>query len=267
MRKLGQFIKNVFTWFRILTLGSFLVLVFFIFKNVFAVLRRGDTTPVWNDIQDRFMHFSFGGRKFLLKGRWMGYATEIYGRKAYFPSTSFEFREGMTIVDIGASGGVYSIPAAIIGTNVVSIEADKETVAWLKENAERNNCANKMKIIWGLAGSVDSVNAENMAIFQASSPDVLPPTLDMNEVLRNIETIHILKVDIEGSEFDLFSKNNKWLLKAKRIAMEIHGNNPKKYTELRDTLLQLGFSVRLTDSHGVTHTEIDGSEYYLFAEA
>lgn len=267
MHKLGQFIKNIFIWFRILTPGSFLVLLFFIFKNIFGVVRNGNTLPVWRDIEERFMHFTFEGRKFWLRGRWMGYATEIYGRRAYFPSADFGFKEGMTIVDIGASGGVYSIPAAIICAKVISIEADKKTAEWLRENVERNKCGHKIDVIWGLAGSVDSVNEENMAIFTASSPDALPPTVDMNETFKDIVSIDILKVDIEGSEFDLFAKNNEWVSKAKRIAMEIHGNNLAKYKGLKETLEHLGFVVRLTDSKGITHNEIDGSEYYLFAEA
>ncbi len=266
MHKLRGFIKNLFIWFRILTLGSFLTLLFFIVKNSFKAISRGDTSPVWDDIRERYMKFKFGGKTFWFKGKWMGYATEIYGRRVYFPSAGFEFKEGMTIVDLGASGGVFSIPAAMIGSRVISVEADKEVLGELRENGDRNGCSEKMRIVWGIIGSLASVIPKNMKTFKDSSPNELPPILDMNELVKDIKTIHFLKVDIEGSEFSLFSKNNSWLSKVQRIAMEIHGNDPEKYGELKDILERSGFAVRMADALGIIRDQIDGSEYYLFAE-
>ena len=51
-----------------------------------------------------------------------------------------------------------------------------------------------------------------------------PPILTMTEIFRlhGLEKIDFLKIDIEGSEFDLFINNNEWLKNVDKIAMEVH---------------------------------------------
>ena len=49
-------------------------------------------------------------------------------------------------------------------------------------------------------------------------------SMTLNSILENsgFQEIDILKIDIEGSEKELFSKNTEWLDKVKIIVLELH---------------------------------------------
>ena len=67
--------------------------------------------------------------------------------------------------------------------------------------------------------------------------------------MEAVDMVDILKIDIEGSELDLFSKNyESWLGKVKNIAIEIHDKESEKafFNALSDFDYQLEFSGELT---------------------
>lgn len=121
-----------------------------------------------------------------------------------------------------------------------------------------NNCLNKIKIVFGVVGP-----HSGMYINQIEKA----PILKLDQLIKenNISIIDFLKIDIEGSEFDLLKNNNNWLKKVKKIAMEVHPSygNPK---ELKDILEQNGFKCFFRDLNNKIVESIIGPDgEYLFA--
>jgi len=82
----------------------------------------------------------------------------------------------------------------------------------------------------------------------------------------DLETIDFLKVDIEGSEFDLFNSDIGWLSRVKKIAMEVHLEFGD-ITELASKLESRGFAVWLLDNDGHVVEQIEEqTSGYIFAK-
>mgnify|MGYP003978902101 FL=1 len=68
----------------------------------------------------------------------------------------------------------------------------------------------------------------------------------MNKILsrHNLKVIDFLKIDIEGSEFDLLNRDTAWLSTVKKIAMEVHPEFGK-VENLKTKLESEGFFVSI----------------------
>lgn len=163
------------------------------------------------------------------------------------------------VVDLGASIGPFSIAAALLGAKVIAVDIAQESLKKLKEQAELNHCLDKIKIILGAVGP-----NSGMCIDQIEKV----PVLEFDQLLRenNIQIVNFLKIDIEGSEFDLLKNNNNWLHKVEKIAMEVHPayGNPK---ELKEILQRYSFDVYLKNLNGrIVDNIMDVAGGYLFAK-
>lgn len=64
----------------------------------------------------------------------------------------------------------------------------------------------------------------------------------------NLLNIDLMKIDIEGGEIDLLSKNNSWLSSIENIIIEIH--NPYTASDLDKDIKPFGFKI-MRDKHFV----------------
>lgn len=178
--------------------------------------------------------YAMGASVFLDNGEGILCALELYGQKVYFPSSKFIIKSGDIVIDLGANIGVFSILAAKLGGQVVSVEAQEQMLPKIKKNLERNHLT--AKVIHGMIGS-------GTGFFSATNQTIAPP-ITLDEIMTKVGLDHIdfLKIDIEGSEFGLFSKPGEWISKTEKIAMEIHPQfgNPVIIT---NTLKKAGFQV------------------------
>ena len=183
------------------------------------------------------------GRTLTLAGASFGLAREIYGRRSYFAPPGFFFRPTDVVVDLGAHVGTFTVLACRFAARVVAVEPDASRVAELRRNLERNDCADRA------------------AVEQATIP-----ALPMSELLRHhrLDAVDFLKIDIEGSEFELFRGELDWLARVRRIAMEVHPDAGAPH-ELAATLTASGFSVRLADAELRPTARIGPPSGYLFA--
>ncbi len=88
----------------------------------------------------------------------------------------------------------------------------------------------------------------------------------MDELLARfqISQVDLLKIDIEGSEFDLF-RTDGFLTNVRRLAMEVHPTHGDVLA-LRARVEERGFKVSLLDSEGQRTELLTGSRGgYLFA--
>ena len=162
------------------------------------------------------------------------------------------------IVDAGAHIGI----AAIFFTNkfpnskIISIEPGKDNYKLLLENTrEYPNIIPCNYALWNKKTSVniiDSGEGEWAYMVQESNTKdttMFAQAITMNDLMKkhNIQNIDILKMDIEGSEKEIFSENcNLWLVKTKLIVIELHDwKRPGSSIAFIDAMKQNNFSLVL----------------------
>ena len=190
-------------------------------------------------------------------------------------------RPGAIVVDLGANVGAFSIWAATMGCCVWAIEPLWENVKQLRLNIDRTGAKN-VKIKQAAAGHDGQCRiqrgVEPTAPGWSTGAHALPgtdvPMLSLDTIIAAIsQDIDILKVDIEGSEYDLIA-NAESLSRVAYIAMETHawrpiGSAPDGGRGERDGEMPVDGLERLTDKLSKTHSitssgSIDGG--MLWAE-
>jgi len=175
---------------------------------------------------------------------------EIYARRIYFPSDDWIPKQGDFVIDLGANVGMVTLLCTKLGADVVAVEAQDGFIPCIKKNLSENGCLDRVQVLHGLVGSGSGVFASEENFVKADHFDgKLPKSISMQEILdihRN-QRVHLLKMDIEGSEFDLFSSNLDWLSLIDKIAMEIHPDSGD-IQEFIDNMTKNGFRCKLCTS-------------------
>ncbi len=206
------------------------------------------------------------GETISLQGVSFGGARELYGRQVYFALPEFRLRPTDVVVDLGANIGVFTTLAGRLASKVVAVEAQSEFLQLIRSHADINHCGEKVSVEFGLIGPDSGWFSDLRQLESASHYRESPPVLSMNELLARyaIHTINFLKIDIEGSEFSLFSNHLEWLSKVKKIAMEVHPQFGSVAT-LVSILEKHYFHVRLLDHEQRPVNCIADAPGYLFA--
>lgn len=195
---------------------------------------------------DNFLiHFSlYGGELEAFNG--------IFFKRLYEPYPEFYPENNKIIIDCGANIGIYTLKAAIPKTNkVFSIEPNPMVFGRLKKNIKTNNlvnvipinkgigcCRNRTRLYWKkvtVSGSIKP-EAKSKGKEWDKSVDVEIITLDDIIEQYHLQTVDLIKIDIEGSEYDALVGAKKTLNITKKLILEFHSD------ELRDkceSLLQV----------------------------
>lgn len=115
-----------------------------------------------------------------------------------------------TVIDLGANRGVFSVMMATSAKLVIAVETLPEFVEAINANMRANNFTNYA--------------IENSFIGEGGNFDnVKQATITMPQLLEkyNLDTVDLIKMDIEGSEFALF-REAPWLDRVGAICMEVH---------------------------------------------
>jgi FkbM family methyltransferase len=176
----------------------------------------------------------------------------------------FDVGRNDIVVDLGCNVGLFTVLAASAGRSVVAVEAQ----AWLLEKAhstlQMNQCADRARLVHALVGADTGVfNANPGGLAEPWIGD--PPRVCMSDLLASVPTVDLLKIDIEGSEFSLFSEeqNLPWLTRVRRIVMEVHPEFGCA-SDLSSTLASNGFRFQFVTNDGVLTSGLKESGY-LFA--
>lgn len=177
-------------------------------------------------------------------------------------------QDGDIVIDVGANIGEYSLIAAQkVKQNgqVISIEPLKETVQTLKNNFQLNNFSNFEIINKVIGNETKKVNlykqldGGTMGFVDSSltgrnfnkAGEVEMTTIDEILLTRNLENVKVMKIDIEGYEFELL-KGAKESLKNKKIKnliIEVHVNYLKEKgiseKQFYDYLREQGYVVNM----------------------
>ena len=149
---------------------------------------------------------------------------------------SEELLKGKTVVDVGANRGIFSIYAASLGASeVIAFEPVSSTFNTLHDNiikSEYTNIQAHQKAVSNETGntvriSLNPQSGHNSLFTQSYQNDQLlyeeVGTISLHDVIKNISNDIFLKLDCEGSEYDiLLNLTPEDANKIKTIVLEIH---------------------------------------------
>ncbi len=192
----------------------------------------------------------------------------MYGRQVYFALPELRIEPGDAVVDLGANRGLFSLLALRLGAQrAIAVEAQGGFIPLIRQLLDRNGCADRALVEWCMVGAEAGALADPAVAEAASHWQAGVPIRSMRELLERsgIQRIDFLKMDIEGSEFDLLAHDNAWLRDVRRLAMEVHKDFGEPALVAR-ILAQAGLTVRLArpDLHFVASPNSDVGYIYAF---
>src|ERR1035441_7517702 len=189
---------------------------------------------------------------------------EIFLEKCYQPTPDFVPRRGWTVVDLGANLGFFTCQAASAAADVRVISVEPIYTELLRKNI----AANRLNGTLVVPGAVCGTPIENIpliiwftpsgqlmtgtgAINAAKVETINAPGFTLAKIFEmgRVERCDLLKVDIEGAEFELFEKTPDEIWnKIFRVVMEVHKDGGRSEQTLIRILEQKGFTVTLKDA-------------------
>jgi FkbM family methyltransferase len=142
------------------------------------------------------------------------------------------------IIDCGANIGL----AAVYFKNrypkakVISLEVESSNYSLLKDNVSGyEDVVAYNKGIWNKTTNlkIENISSANWSFMVSEAPDDYEggvEAISLDEIMKenNLQYIDILKIDIEGSEKELFEKNyDSWMSKTKVLIIELHDKKRK----------------------------------------
>ena len=169
------------------------------------------------------------------------------------------------VVDAGANIGLTSVCLAnrFPQSDIVALEVDQGNFNVLKKNCLPYSNITPLHLgLWSHSANllVENPDSEAWAFHAkevaAGTPGAIP-AVGIADLLRQLGRSHIdvLKIDIEGAEYDVFSRGlSKWIDKVSTVAVEVHESVRSGVTEMVvSSMAEREFSVRRW------------GEYWLFA--
>lgn len=162
------------------------------------------------------------------------------------------------IIDGGAFAGYSSVYFAneFNKATVYSIEVDPSNYEYLLKNTQNyKNIIPINKALWNenMILNIQNINVDTCSVMVDNSGNGTSiETITIPEIITNysIETIDILKVDIEGAEKELFENGSEeWLPKVKLIFIELHDHKKMgSFRVVSEALSKMNFAFVKTQS-------------------
>ncbi|KKQ39671.1 MAG: SAM-dependent methyltransferase [Candidatus Magasanikbacteria bacterium GW2011_GWA2_37_8] len=161
------------------------------------------------------------------------------------------------IIDVGAHAGFFSLYASAFNSNVkiFALEPEPKNFDILEKHLKNNKIKNVLPLAVALSSksgkqklhlSKDSHN-HYLSSGEAVEETIMVPTQDLTNFCEKnkIKNISLLKLDIEGGEYDIFrslSTENYDIIKS--VVMEYHNYDKNNHTEIVQLLREHGFTVQ-----------------------
>lgn len=170
-----------------------------------------------------------------------------------------------TVIDVGANRGIFSLFAAALGAErVVSFEPVGSTFEILNENAKRSGLdveCHRLAVSdrhGVMRISLNSLSGQNSLYTQSYENDRLlfeeVETVPLVDIINNVPGKIFLKLDCEGSEYDLIlSLTERDASRIETIVMEIHEDLHPTYKGseiIHERLTDLGYERVFSDRMG-----------------
>ena len=147
-----------------------------------------------------------------------------------------------TVIDCGSHIGSFTRLALSYGAKVLAIEPDEENFEVLLKNTEKSVNLKILKaVLWNGQNTNFVKFADRGELSKISPKGELRQTISLNKVVKafNLKQIDLLKMDIEGSEYEVLY-HFKYFHKVKQITMEWH-YGASKFAKLLIFLEKYGF--------------------------
>ncbi len=180
-----------------------------------------------------------------------GIVREIYIRDCYFKwHPTFVYKNARVVIDLGANRGAFSTLMTTRSDFILSVECEKQYHQIIRHNFDSNNFSN--------------YSIETAFIGNNKQLDLNIPVLTIDDLFNrnNINSADLVKIDIEGSEFSLFSSTD-WLHRVNAISMEVHPNYGDPDVILK-TMRKHGFSYIIADENLLRVSE-SGQAHFIYA--
>lgn len=191
---------------------------------------------------------------------------EMYRLKVYESVQRLE--PGMTVLDVGASIGVFTLKASrVVGPSgrVIAIEPDPESFDALQKNLAANNCTNVEAVnvaAWSSYGTLQldvSVKPTNRFIVPPEPKTVTVQAVPLDAILNRYEvrSLDFVKIDVEGAAQQVLEGMSNALLHTKHVAIAAY-HKQENIKEMAAFLQAKGFNVTI-------HRVYFGLVPYLYA--
>lgn len=208
-----------------------------------ACLRRRNLRPADRALGDGPFRARQGGVTAWLAGDVISSAREIWARDVYLDDGFLQIPENARVVDLGANRAVFTLLALAHGpdVHVVSVEADQRFHDHISHVLELNDWASRVQLVRAYVGG----KTKFQEALDAKPDQDSIPWMTADELIEScrIDRIDFLKCDIEGSEFELLTRESRLLSMARQIAIELHrwAGDPDEFVMM---LEEIGFETR-----------------------
>lgn len=144
---------------------------------------------------------------------------EIFVRRIYFHDPSFSPKPGMTVLDVGANEGLFSVCCARQGCALTAVEPNPKSLQVLQQHSKLNAAslvgtipcalgseAGEVSFVQCVTGGGGSGSSHVIRVREHSEPKAIKVrqmTLDQLTADRSLKTVDLLKIDVEGSEVEV----------------------------------------------------------------
>ena len=157
----------------------------------------------------------------------------VFEEYEYLPSFRLSnLQVGSTVVDVGAYAGTYSLKSSPFASRVIAFEPSRRNIQLLRRNLNLNASKNieaRQVALSSRAGYVAFPDLETGTSFSAvhgaaSTPSSYQvPSISMDDLTDEIGVVDLMKMDIEGMEYDaILAASSSTLRKVRRLVAEIH---------------------------------------------
>lgn len=142
----------------------------------------------------------------------------------------FDLRDPVNIIDAGANIGYSAVWLATKypSAQIIAIEPDVENFRLLEHNTRtflNIKCVNAA--VWSYSGRIklsDPGSGPWACRASADAPGVEVTAISIDDLMQqySIEHLDLLKMDIEGGEYEVFQSSNDFIEQTDHIAIELH---------------------------------------------
>ena len=165
------------------------------------------------------------------------------------------------IIDAGAQAGFFVLYCRSLNPdiNIYAIEPDENNFQVLEDNLELNNIKNVEVIPGAFAGKSGlrdfyiSSDTHNHSLFKILTPQITKAskvkTYSLDDFLKQegLDQVSLLKLDIEGAEYEVLNSFNYWQ-KVDNIVLEYHDFSENNHSQLVGFLEKNGYKIKKTPS-------------------
>ena len=163
-------------------------------------------------------------------------------------------KNGSIFVNVGANVGYYTLIASKLVEplgHVYAIEPVPSTAGLLKANVKLNGCNNVVvyeAAAWSFKGKMILNIPKSFygyaSLVRGGEEKLIIKTITLDEILRDVNSIDLIKIDVEGAEHEVLIGAEKSLDKIKYMVIELSCNVRDNVREVLRFLIQHGFKVK-----------------------